>query len=156
VARYEGKRAVITGGTSGIGLATAKLLVREGARVLVTGRTKVGLDKAREELGENGLVAESDAASLADIDKLADRVKSAFGALDLLFVNAGTTRFAPFESVTEAAYDELFSLNTKGAYFTVQKLAPLMTEGSAVVFTTSTANVKGLPMISATARLQAR
>lgn len=92
---------------------------------------------------------ESDAASLTDIDKLAERVKSGFGMLDLLFVNAGITCFMPFDSMTETAYDELLSINAKGAYFTVQKLAPLMTEGSAVVFTTSVANVKGLPGISA-------
>jgi len=147
--RYQGKRAVITGGTSGIGLATAKLLADEGARVLVTGHTMQTLNRAREELGKNRIVVESDGASLADINKLADRAKSEFGTVDLLFLNAGIARFAPFESVTEAVYDELFSLNAKGAYFTVQKLAPLMSEGSAVVFTTSTANVKGLPMISA-------
>lgn len=90
-----------------------------------------------------------DAASLTDIDKLAERVKSGFGMLDLLFVNAGITCFMLFDSMTETAYDELLSINTKSAYFTFQKLAPLMTEGSAVVFTTSVANVKGLPEISA-------
>jgi NAD(P)-dependent dehydrogenase (short-subunit alcohol dehydrogenase family) len=149
LAQYDGKRAVITGGTSGIGLATAKLLVDEGARVLVTGRTKAGIDNAREELGKNAIVIESDTASLSDIDTLADRVRSEFETLDLLFVNAGITRFVPFENMSEAIYEELFSLNAKGAYFTAQKLASLMTEGSAVVFTTSTANVKGLPMVSA-------
>jgi NAD(P)-dependent dehydrogenase (short-subunit alcohol dehydrogenase family) len=100
-------------------------------------------------LGKNAIVIESNAASLADIDRLADRVKSEFGTLDLLFVNAGVTRFVPFESMTEAAYDDLLAINAKGAYFVVQKLAPLMTEGSAVVLTTSIADVKGLPLASA-------
>ena len=147
--QYDGKRAVITGGTSGIGLATAKLLVAQGACVLVTGRAKAALDSAREELGKNAIVIESNAASLADIDRLADRVKSEFGTLDLLFANAGVTRFVPFESMTEAAYDDLLTINAKGAYFVVQKLAPLMTKGSAVVLTTSIADVKGLPLASA-------
>ncbi len=147
--QYDGKRAVITGGTSGIGLATAKLLIAQGGRVLVTGRAKAALDSAREELGKNAIVIESNAASLADIDRLADRVKSEFGTLDLLFANAGVTRFVPFESMTEAAYDDLLTINAKGAYFVVQKLAPLMTKGSAVVLTTSIADVKGLPLASA-------
>jgi NAD(P)-dependent dehydrogenase (short-subunit alcohol dehydrogenase family) len=116
MARYQGKRAVIAGRTSGIGLATAKLLVDEGGRVLVTGSTKAGLDRAREELGKNGIAAESDAAPRADINELADRVKSEFGTLDVLFVNARIARIAPFESVTEAVYDKLFSLNAKGVY----------------------------------------
>lgn len=147
--RYDGKRAVITGGTSGIGLATAKYLINAGARVLVTGRMNSALASAREELGKNAIVAESDAASLADIDKLAAHAKSEFGTLDLLFVNAGITCFVPFESMTETLYDELLSVNAKGAYFTVQKLAPLIGEGGAVVFTTSIANVKGLAGIGA-------
>ena len=123
-----------------------------GGRVLVTGLTKAGPDEAGEELGENEMVAERDAASPPDINQLADRVESEFGTLDLPFVNAGTACFMRFESVTEAAYDELFSLNTKGAYFTVRKLVPLipiMSKGSAVVFATSTANVKGLPLNNA-------
>jgi NAD(P)-dependent dehydrogenase (short-subunit alcohol dehydrogenase family) len=146
--KYEGKRVVITGGTSGIGLTTARLLLAEGARVLVTGRSKTTLDAARKELGAGAIVLESDAASLADIGSLAARIESEWGGLDVLFVNAGQTRFVAFEAVSEAVYDELLATNTKGPYFTVQRLAPLMPEGSAVVLTTSAANVLGLPMVS--------
>jgi NAD(P)-dependent dehydrogenase (short-subunit alcohol dehydrogenase family) len=92
---------------------------------------------------------ESDAASLADIDALADRVKSEFGTFDLLFVNAGQTRFVPFESMTEVVYDQLLTVNAKGAYFAVQKLAPMMVEGGAVVLTISIADVKSFPLASA-------
>ena len=155
MASYAGKRVLITGGTSGIGLATARLLVSEGALVLLTGRTKGTLDAAREEFGESAIVVESDAASLSDIEKLADRVKAGFQLIDALFVNAGQTRFAPFEETTEGAYDELFAVNAKGPYFTVQKLVPWMREGSGVVFTTSVVNVMGFPMVSAYAATKA-
>ncbi|WP_345467168.1 SDR family oxidoreductase [Actinoallomurus oryzae] len=147
--KYDGKSIVITGGSSGFGFTTAKLLVDGGARVLITGRGQETLDSARERLGENAVSIRSDAASLPDIDALADRAKAEFGTLDALFVNAGITRFTPFEAVTEEVYDELFAINAKGAYFTVQKLVPLLNEGSGVVLTTSVANVKGIPLISA-------
>jgi len=140
---------VITGGTSGIGLAAAQMLLARGARVLVTGRGGVALESAREQLGPDAIVLSSDAASQADIVALTDRVKTEFGALDALLVCAGQTRFVPFEDVTEALYDELLGVNAKGPYFTVQKLAPLMPQGSAVVFVTSVANAMGIPMISA-------
>ena len=147
--RYEGKRVVITGGTSGMGLATAKLLVDQGARVLVTGRTKKALDSARELLGKNGIVVSSDATVLADIDALAARAKSELGAVDFLYLNAGYGKFVPFEGMTEAVYDEMFDINIKGPYFAAQKIAPLMPSGSAIVLTTSAASVKGIPMLSA-------
>ncbi|GAA2527470.1 glucose 1-dehydrogenase [Winogradskya humida] len=147
--KYDGKSVVITGGSSGFGRTTAKLLIDEGARVLITGRTRETLDEAREHLGDNAIVVRSDAASLPDIDALADRVKAEFGTVDALFVNAGITRFTPFEEMSEHVYDELFTVNTKGPYFTIQKLAPLLAPGSGVVLTTSVANVLGIPMISA-------
>ncbi|MFF4472288.1 SDR family oxidoreductase [Streptomyces sp. NPDC001599] len=147
--KYAGKRVVITGGSSGFGLATAQLLVDEGAHVLITGRNQSTLDAARDRLGDRGIAVRSDAASLADIDALADRVKAEFGTVDALFANAGINGFAPFEATSEALYDQLLATNAKGPYFTVQKLAPLLAEGSGVVLTTSVANVLGLPMLSA-------
>ena len=155
MSKYAGKRVVITGGTSGIGLATARLLVSEGARVLITGRTKDTLDAARKEFGGNAIVVQSDAASLGDVETLAKLVRSDFEPIDALFVNAGQTRFASFEETTEDAYDELFAVNAKGPYFTVQKLAPLIREGGGVVFTTSVVNVMGYPMVSAYAATKA-
>ena len=147
--RFKGKTAVITGGTTGIGLATAKLFINEGARVIVTGRAAATIKTAQAELGDNAVVIYSDATSLPDMDALAEKVKEAFGKLDVLFVNAGYGEFVPFEAVTEKVYDEMLNLNAKGPYFIVQKLVPLMPEGSSVVFTTSMANVKGVPNLSA-------
>lgn len=153
--RYDDKKVVITGGSSGLGFATAQLLVDEGAHVLITGRTQSTLDTAVKELGDNAIAVHSDAASLTDIEALAERIPTEFGTLDALFVNAGVTRFAPFEEVTEEVYDELLTVNAKGPYFTVQKLAPLLRYGSGVVLTTSVANVLGIPMISAYAASKA-
>jgi len=147
--QYQGKKAVVIGGTSGMGLATAKMLLDGGARVLVTGRSQVGLDSAQQELGEGALVVSSDARSLTDIDALASRVKAEFDTFDLLFVNAGLGLFAPLANTTETTFDEMFNLNAKGPFFAVQKLSPLMNQGGAVVLTTSTANIKGMPLIAA-------
>ena len=147
--RFKGKTAVITGGTTGIGLATAKLFINEGARVIVTGRTAATIKSAQAELGDNAIVVRSDATSFPDMDALAAKVKETFGKLDVLFVNAGYGQFIPFESMTEEVYDEMLNLNAKGPYFIAQKLVPLMPEGSSVVFTTSMANVKAVAPLSA-------
>lgn len=144
MSKYSGKTAVITGGGNGIGLAMAKLLVDEGARVVITGRSRATLDAALEQLGDNAVGVQGDVASLSDLDGLVDRVKSELGTIDALFVNAGIAPLTPFESTTEEAYDEIFAINVKGAFFTVQKLAPLLNSGAGVVLTTSIANVIGL------------
>lgn len=143
---YDGKRVVITGGTSGIGLATAGLLVAGGARVLVTGRTPASLDAARAALGPAALVEPSDAVS--GIDALAGRAATELGGVDLLVLNAGGTLLATVADTSEAAFDDLFALNTKAPFFTLQKFVPLMPPGSAVVLTTSVSNSKGIAATS--------
>lgn len=143
---YEGKRVVITGGTSGIGLATAELLSDGGARVLVTGRSPSSLTSARARLGEAALVVDSDAVS--GVDALVERVGSEFGGVDLLVLNAGATDTALVADTDEAMYDELFELNTKAPFFTVQKFLPLLPAGSSIVLTTSVSNSKGIASTS--------
>ncbi|MGX1775632.1 SDR family oxidoreductase [Nocardia brasiliensis] len=142
---YHGKTAVITGGSTGMGFAMAKLLVDGGARVVITGRSQATLDTARQQLGENAIAVRGDVAALPDLDALADRVRSEFDTLDALFVNAGIAKAMPFESTTEEFYDELFAINVKGVFFTVQKLSPLLSPTAGVVLTTSNANVMGMP-----------
>lgn len=139
---YEGKRVVITGGTSGIGLATAKLLVSGGARILVTGRTPSSLESARTTLGAGATVVESDAVS--GIDSLVELVAARLGGVDLLVLNAGGTDAATVADTEEAMYDRLFELNAKAPFFTLQKFLPLLSAGGAVVLTTSVSNTKGI------------
>ncbi|CDR13603.1 SDR family oxidoreductase [Streptomyces iranensis] len=138
--KYNGKRALVTGGSSGIGLSIARLLAAEGAQVMVTGRKEAALEAASKE----GLVAVgSDVGSKADIDALAGKAEEAFGQLDAVFLNAGITDSTSFEATTEQMYDAIFAVNTKGPYFTLQRLLPLLAEGSGVVLTTSVSNVLG-------------
>ncbi len=143
--RHDGTTVLIIGGTSGIGLATARLLHDDGARVVATGRTEDSVDAAREELGPDVTVLRGDITDPAATGALVAQVRETAGALDLLFVNAGITAFAAFADVTEADYDRLFAVNARGPYFLVQELAPVLREGGAVVVTTSVANAKGLP-----------
>jgi NAD(P)-dependent dehydrogenase (short-subunit alcohol dehydrogenase family) len=127
-----------------MGFALAKLLADGGARVVITGRSQATLDAARERLGDNAVAVRGDVASLPDLDALADRVKSELGTVEALFVNAGIAPLTPFGSTTEELYDEVFAANVKGAFFTVQKLAPLLSAEAGVVLTTSAANVMGM------------
>lgn len=143
---YADKRVVITGGTSGIGLATAKALVAGGARVLVTGRTPTSLENARAALGPGAIIEASDAVS--GISRLVERAAVEFGAVDLLVLNAGETVSSTVEETTEADYDKTFELNTKAPFFTLQKFLPLLPPGSAVVLVTSVSNTKGIATTS--------
>ena len=143
---YTDKRVVITGGTNGIGLATAKAMVDKGARVLVTGRTPESLKNALATLGPEAIVVASDA--VADIDALVRRAADELGGVDLLVLNAGGTASSIVEDTTESLYDNLFELNTKAPYFTLQKFLPLLPTGSAVVLTTSVSNTKGIATTS--------
>ncbi|NJP73468.1 SDR family NAD(P)-dependent oxidoreductase, partial [Streptomyces sp. C1-2] len=127
--------ALITGGTSGIGRATAELLHARGYRVMVTGQNPETLDAARRELPEDVVVLRADARSLADADRVAEEVRDRFGSLTALFLNAGITRPTPLEKADEETFDEVFEVNAKGQFFTLQKTAPLLADGASVVFT---------------------
>ncbi len=148
IKKLAGKSVLITGGNSGIGLATAKLFLEQGARVAVTGRDAVALESARATLGGEGLVLQSDASRISDIEALMADIKSRWGQLDVLFVNAGTAGPAPFESVTEAQFDQVVTVNFKGAFFTIQKALALLAPGASVILTTSIANQMGSPNFS--------
>ena len=142
--KLEGKIAVITGATSGMALATAKLFVAEGAYVFITGRRQEQLDKAVKEIGKNVTGVQGDAGSLSDLDRLYAKVKAEKGRVDILFASAGIGEFnVPIESVTEAGFDKVFNVNVKGTLFTVQKALALMPDGGAIIMNGSIATVKG-------------
>lgn len=147
--RLQDKVAVITGGTTGIGQAAAKLFHEEGARVFITGRNEKTLAEAKEHLPAEVTAIRSDASNLEDIDALAAELEEKAGHIDVLYVNAGVAKFMPFESITPELFDEMFSINVRGAYFTIQKLLPLLGEGSSVVLTTSIAADLGMATSSA-------
>jgi NAD(P)-dependent dehydrogenase (short-subunit alcohol dehydrogenase family) len=130
------KTAVITGGNSGIGYATAKLLNENGAKVIITGRRKEALENAANNLGVKALLA--DQSSLADIDKLVKEVTEEFGKVDILLINAGISKFAPIELMTENIFDEIMDVNFKGAYFTLSKFIPILNDNASVILLSST------------------
>lgn len=143
--KLEGKVAVITGGNSGIGLATAREFSEQGARVVITGRAQQTLDAAVRAISGDVLAVRADAASLADIDRLFATVKEKFGQVDVLFINAGIGKFAPLEAVTEELFDDIMDINFKGAYFTIQKALPLLSDGASIVLNTSINAHIGMP-----------
>ncbi len=146
--KLEGKIALVTGGTSGIGLASARLFKEQGAKVVVTGRDRHALDEAQRVLGDDAMVLRSDAANLADIDNLMAAIKERFGRLDIVFVNAGVARAGAIEQVGESDFDAMMDINVKGVFFTIQKALPLFGETASVIVTTSIANQLGSPNFS--------
>jgi NAD(P)-dependent dehydrogenase (short-subunit alcohol dehydrogenase family) len=139
----ENKVAIVTGGNSGIGYAAAADLAAKGAKVIVTGRNKESLSKAEIELNVTGIVA--DQSDLKSIDNLVEEVKAKFGKVDILFLNAGVASFAPLELAPEDHYDTIMNVNTKGVYFTVQKLLPILNDGASIIFNTSINAHVGMP-----------
>jgi NAD(P)-dependent dehydrogenase (short-subunit alcohol dehydrogenase family) len=142
--KLQGKMVVITGGTSGIGLATAKLFVKEGAYVFITGRRQKELDAAVKAIGRNVAGVQGDVARLADLDRLYETVKTK-GRIDVVFANAGVAEFAPLGKITEEHFDKLFDTNVKGTLFTVQKALPLLNDGGSIILNGSVGSVKGTP-----------
>jgi NAD(P)-dependent dehydrogenase (short-subunit alcohol dehydrogenase family) len=142
--RLAGKIALVTGGNSGIGLATARQFAEEGAYVFVTGRRERELAAAVEQIGKNATGVQGDMAKLADLDRLYARIKQEKGRLDVLFANAGAARYGALGDITEELYDSIFDINVKGVLFTVQKALPLMPNGAAIVLNASIVGSKGL------------
>jgi NAD(P)-dependent dehydrogenase (short-subunit alcohol dehydrogenase family) len=153
--RFEGKVALVTGGNSGIGLATARAFAREGASVVITGRDEASLKSAERELGGGAMALRADVSRLPEIDAAMARIRERFDRIDALFVNAGIGRFVPFDQVTEAFYDETMAVNLKGAYFTVQKALPLLRPGAGVVLNASISGRMGQPGASVYAATKA-
>jgi NAD(P)-dependent dehydrogenase (short-subunit alcohol dehydrogenase family) len=141
--RFNNKVVVITGGTSGIGLASAKAFAAEGASVFITGRRQDALDAALKQIGGRVTGVRGDMANLADIDRLYDAVQQQHAQIDVVFANAGGGELAPLGAITEAHYEQTFGSNVKGVLFTVQKALPLLRDGGSVILTASTTSIKG-------------
>jgi NAD(P)-dependent dehydrogenase (short-subunit alcohol dehydrogenase family) len=148
MSKLDGKIALITGGTSGIGLAVAQEFVKEGAYVFVTGRRQPALNQALQTIGRSVAGVQADASSLDDLDKLYAAIKQDKGRLDILVANAGGGAMAPLGSITEEHYDATFDTNVKGMLFTVQKALPLMSRGASIILTASTTSITGTPAFS--------
>jgi NAD(P)-dependent dehydrogenase (short-subunit alcohol dehydrogenase family) len=142
--RLEGKVALVTGGNSGIGLATAKRFHEEGARVVISGRNQKTLDEAVKAIGKDAIAVQADVSNAKDLDRLYATVSQKLGKIDVLFANAGIYKFAPFHATSEALYDELFNINAKGVYFTIQKALPFLNDGASIVINTSVADEVGV------------
>ena len=146
--RFEGKTVVVTGGNSGIGLATAKLFHDEGAKVAISGRDQKTLDEAVKTIGNGTLAVKADVSKLADIDQLYKQVTAKFGKIDAIFANAGIAKFASASESTEQLFDETFDINVKGLYFTVQKALPHLNNNAGIVLNSSVVSTKGFPRTS--------
>jgi NAD(P)-dependent dehydrogenase (short-subunit alcohol dehydrogenase family) len=146
--RLAGKIALITGGNSGIGLASAKVFTAEGATVVITGRRQSAVDAAVLEIGNGALGVQGDVGDLADLDRLYAEIKARFGRLDIVFANAGLTTVESFENVSEDHFDREFNVNVKGVFFTVQKVLPLLPDGASIILTSSVASDLGTPGMS--------
>lgn len=146
--RFENKVVVVTGGTSGIGLATAQAFAAEGASVFITGRRQEALDAAVKAIGSNATAVCADMSRLADIDRLYETVRQNHAQIDIVFANAGGGNFAPLGAIDEAHFDAIFATNVKGVLFTVQKALPLLRDGASIVLTGSTTGSAGTPAFS--------
>src|SRR5580765_6601998 len=146
--KLEGKIALITGGNGGIGFATAKRFVKEGAYVFITGRREPETAAAVEEIGRNVTGVQGDVSNLGDLDRLFAQIKREKGRLDIVFANAGVVKLAPLGTITEELYDWIFNINVKGVLFTVQKALPLLPDGASIILSASMAGSKGLPAYS--------
>ena len=147
--KLKGKVALITGGNSGMGLATAKLFAEEGAQVIITGRRQKDTDEAVKAIGKNVEGVVGDVAKLTDLDKLHDHIAKKYGRVDIIFANAGIGDFVPFGQVTEQQFDQVFDINAKGTFFTVQKLLDLIPDGGSIILNGSIAGYKGIEASSA-------
>lgn len=141
--RLANKKVVITGGSTGLGFATARTFIQEGARVIITGKDEARLAASAQALGPSAIPVRADVRRLEDLDLLAQRVRGEWGSLDVVFANAGIGNVLPLEQVTEAFYDEVFDTNVKGLFFTVQKLSGLLVKGSSIILNASTLSTKG-------------